>query len=247
MVQNEAFRLSQVLDKAKADADATTEQLGQTTVPQADAESIRKQLQEQLAEIADIRRQLDQAQSEVVRRRILRSVEAGPTDDGGQRRAQLARQDELRQRLAALRRTVTDPEAAAVYGQLDAAWAQVDRIEASSGETAGIIASSEKREMDAVRARLEAEKQRHAQLVAAVDTEKAESGALATRVVRFGLHDLEGQFQEDVLEADKGIVDTYWLRKSGTSDEMEFLVKEQTRLLNDLDEQYRMIRENLDR
>ena len=66
-------------------------------------------------------------------------------------------------------------------------------------------------------------------------------------VLRVGLADLATQFGDIVLEADKGIVDVYWLRKTGASDDMQLLAEEQRELLQELDQQYRIVRENLDR
>jgi hypothetical protein len=42
-------------------------------------------------------------------------------------------------------------------------------------------------------------------------------------------------------------VDVYRLRKTGTSDEMTTLAEEQAKLLRELDEQFRIVRENLER
>ena len=50
----------------------------------------------------------------------------------------------------------------------------------------------------------------------------------------------------DVLEADKGIVDVYWLRKSAASDQLVDLGEEKNRLLEELDGQFRIVRENLE-
>ena len=48
------------------------------------------------------------------------------------------------------------------------------------------------------------------------------------------------------FEADKGIVDVYWLRKSAASDQLVDLGEEKNRLLEELDGQFRIVRENLE-
>lgn len=48
-----------------------------------------------------------------------------------------------------------------------------------------------------------------------------------------------------MLLADKGLVDVYWVRKSNTTDAMDMLTAEQARLLQELDERFRVMKENL--
>jgi hypothetical protein len=62
-----------------------------------------------------------------------------------------------------------------------------------------------------------------------------------------GIDTVRAQFEDDVLMADKGIVDVYWLRKTGTTDEIAALNAERTRLMRQLDDQFRLVRENLEK
>jgi hypothetical protein len=126
-------------------------------------------------------------------------------------------------------------------------WAGVSTLEASTGETSRVLQSSEAREIAAVRTRLARESQRVVELKRDITSRSAEAEAVAIKAVRTGIRGLEAEFRADVLEADKGIVDVYWLRKSAVSDEMTALGKEQARLLRELDDQFRIVRENLDR
>lgn len=246
-VQQRAFRLAQEAQRSKALADDTMEEIG-PRLKQPEAESVRAELVRQQEELTRLLAELDQLQSEVVRRKILRTVESqGNAEDVSQRSAMQVRQSDLRRRLATLRRQVTDPDAAATFAQIDALWSLLEKLDVSSSDTSRIITAAEAREMTAVRTRLAQEAQRVGELRRGVDHESGESGRLAERVMRRGLSDLEREFQGDVIQADKGIVDVYWMRKAEASDEMQFMAEEQSRLLRELDEEYRIIRENLER
>ena len=80
-----------------------------------------------------------------------------------------------------------------------------------------------------------------------LDRQAADAEALALRAIRLGVRRLATEFRGDVLVADKGIVDVYWLRKTAATDKMDELGEEQVRLLQELDDQFRIVRENLER
>jgi len=65
--------------------------------------------------------------------------------------------------------------------------------------------------------------------------------------VQSAIQDVHDEFAQTVLSADKGIVDVYWVRKQQTAEEMQATIKQQAEMLTELNEQYRIIRENLER
>ena len=67
-----------------------------------------------------------------------------------------------------------------------------------------------------------------------------------SRAVLVGLRDLQLEFEADVIDAEKGIVDVYWLRRMENADERDMLVDERSELLQDLDDRFRVVRENLE-
>lgn len=247
-VQQRAFRVGQVAQEAKALASSTADQIPQSRLAASDALSVRQEMERQVAELDEALKQLEHLQSEVVRRNILRTVEpTAATPDDGRHAKLLAVYGDLRRRTAGYRRHATDADAGAVFAQIDRVWAQLDQLDQSAGETSRVLAAAEARETSTVRTRLAAEAQRVAELRRELDRQSAESETLALRVLRGGMEGLETEFRDNVLEADKGIVDVYWLRKSGASDEMQALAEEQSKLLRELDEKYRIVRENLER
>jgi TolA-binding protein len=247
-VQQRAFRLSQVAQEARALASSAADQVGQSKLSVAEADKVRASIVSEQRDLDGALTELESLQGEVVRKRVMRAVVA-PVQEGDDARrvALVQRYDDLRRRLQAYRVQVTDPDAATTYAQLDRMWAGVSTLEASTGETSRVLQSSEAREIAAVRTRLARESQRVVELKRDITTRSAEAEAVAIKAVRTGIRGLEAEFRADVLEADKGIVDVYWLRKSAVSDEMTALGKEQARLLRELDDQFRIVRENLDR
>lgn len=170
------------------------------------------------------------------------------SDGGGETRAQaLARYAELRTRLRGLRGAVTDPTAPGVFQRIDALWTQVDALDQAADEAERVLGASEAREVAMVRQRLDAQADRVKELEADLVTTGANTEAAALRALDAGVGAVASAFENDVILADKGIVDVYWLRKTSTSDQMEVLNEEQQRLLRELDERFRVIRENANR
>jgi tetratricopeptide (TPR) repeat protein len=248
-VQQRAFRVAQVALEAKATAASTMEQVGQSKLSIAEANDVRSRIVEEQRVLESALADLESLQGEVVRRRIMRTVESpgSAQGDDGRRDAVLARYEELRRKLQAYRAYTTDPEGPAFFAAADKIWAALGALEVSTAETAHVLAAAEGRELAAVRSRLARESQRVVELRRDIEAGSQVAEALALKAVRVGVRDLAGEFREDILEADKGIVDVYWLRKSDASKRMEDLGLEQARLLRELDDQFRIVRENLDR
>ncbi len=247
-VQQRAFRISQVALEAKALAASTAEQVGQSKLSITEADKIRSSIVDEQRNLDTALGELETLQGEVVRKRVMRSVSTPvQAGDDSRRGAIVARYEELRRRLQTFRANVTDPEAADVYAQIDRVWSGVQALEVDTEETSRVLAAAEGREIAAVRARLAREAQRVVELRRDLVRESAQAEAVALKAVQTGIRTLESEFRADVLEADKGIVDVYWLRKTAVSDEMTALGKEQALLLRELDDQFRIVRENLDR
>ena len=249
-IQQRAFRISQAAQEAQGTARATTEYLaaGQSRLPAADSQRLRNDLEREQQSLAAAIVELEQVQSEVTRRRILRTVETTRSnDDTGRRRQVIQRYEDLRRRLAEYRRYTTDPDAAATFARFDRLWQLAEAVERTSDETARVLAVSESRELSAVNQRLALEIDHVGALRVELDASVADTEALALNVLSGGLDAVRAQFQDDVLLADKGIVDVYWLRKTATTDEIATLNAERTRLMRQLDDQFRLVRENLDK
>lgn len=247
-VQRGAFRTIALAQEAKQLAATTMDEVGHSDkLSIADADKVRSEIVAQQRELDAVIAELQSLEGEVVQRRVMRSVVAGAqSNDGSQRAALLARYGDLRKRVQGYRTGITDSDSVAFFQQSDRVWAQLEALDASTDETSKVIGAAEAREVAAVRTRLAREAQRVVELRRDVDSGSIEAERIALRAVRSGIHRLEDEFRADVLEADKGIVDVYWLRKSAASDQLVDLGEEKNRLLEELDGQFRIVRENLE-
>lgn len=249
-VQQRAFRIQQVAEEAVSTGKSIAEVLssGSSKLSAADQDALRTDLTASRAELDQALIELQGAQSEITRRRIMRTVERGAvSEDEAERVAAIARFTVLRGRLAGYRRNVQDTDSASIYAQLDRLWGQLDSLETQSGEAARVVTTGEARETQAVRQRLAATAQKVTELKRDIEGQRASTEALAARVALTGVRAVQDSFESSVVDAEKGVVDVYWIRKSETADEQSELIAQRAKLLADLNERFRIIRENLDR
>ena len=248
-VQQRAFRIQQVAEDAAASGRSLAEVLstGSSKMSPTDLEAVRRELEAARADLVRATGELTSAQSEITRKRVLRGVEATSiTEDGSARDAAIVVYTRFRQLAAAHRRSAQDTESASLYAQIDRLWKQLDALETSSAEAARVVATGEARETEAVRRRLAATAQKVAELRRDVDLSSTATEAVATRAVLAGLRSLQLQFESDVVDAEKGIVDVYWLRRMDNTDEQDVLVEEQSAMIRAMKSRFRVVRENLE-
>lgn len=249
-VQQRAFRVQQVAEEAVATGKSVAEVLsgGSSKLSLADQDALRAELAIVRGDLEKALIEVESTQSEITRRRIMRTVErAAVSEDQGERSSALARYGALRGRLATYRRNVQDTDSASIYAQIDRLWGELDSLETRSAEAARVVSTGEARETQAVRQRLAATAQKVTELKRDIDTESATTEALAARVALGGVRAVGVEFEGSVVDAEKGVVDVYWIRKSETADEQDELIAQQAKLLAELNDRFRIIRENLDR
>ena len=248
-VQQRAFRVQQVAEEAIASGRSLAEVLsdGSSKLPRAEQERLRAELDVARADLAKSAGELDSLQSDVTRKRVMRPLETGSVqEDQVGRAGALVSFAKLRARVAGYRRAAQDTDSAATFAQIDRLWTTLDVLEKNSAEAARVVASGEAREGQAVRQRLASTAQKVIELRRDIDGSAVAAELMATRAVLAGLRDLQLEFEADVIDAEKGIVDVYWLRRMENSDERDMLVDERSELLQDLDDRFRVVRENLE-
>ena len=151
--------------------------------------------------------------------------------------------NELRKTLRGFRGEVVD---ATPLLAIDKLWTTVETLNDKVAETQGLLIASEAREMGAVQTKLTATTARVAELHADLANQTVKVDGLAQQTVQSGVRAVAETFREDVLTADKGIVDVAWLRKGSTTDQMELLSREQSALLRSIKQQYAALRTNAD-
>ena len=153
--------------------------------------------------------------------------------------------DGIHGELAALRRHVTSSDRTVVTSRIDGMWRRLDAMDANGQSLGGKLGNLEKTELSGLKRRLEAETRSVSAQRTDYLTRSAQADGLADEVTREGFEELRVEFADSVLKADKGIVDVYWVRKVGVSDERKALGKEQEALLRELDGRFRLIRQGL--
>ena len=173
------------------------------------------------------------------------AVKQRDTAEAAGNAAMKAGYDELHAELAALRRHVTTSDRTVVSSRIDGMWRRLDTMDANSATLGTKLGSLEKTELSGLKRRLESETRNVSNQRNEYTSKKAQADGLADEVTREGFSELREEFATSVLKADKGIVDVYWVRKVGVSDERKALGKEQEALLRELDGRFRLIRQGL--
>ncbi len=248
-VQGEASRVAQVVTELEAEHAALSRLLDQkrNLLPVAVVADVDLALKELSARLFEERRDLTRLQSDSVRRTVMASVpqERVVGDDGV--RGDLARElDLLHTSLRQPRGRVPASESAGTFSRLDELWLRLSDADARAVQTRTVLDAAEKVELALLREAIVAQ----TDAVAVLDTEvaRASMGAevLATDVTRERLAYLGSALESTILEADMGIVDVYWLRKSEVVDERTRLKEERADRLQELDTRFGVIRQKLE-
>lgn len=152
----------------------------------------------------------------------------------------------LRSRLLKVRSQLSDGDANSIGAQIDALWKKAEGVDGSAGDARALVDAGSSREVDAVRARLKATEDKVRELRDAINRSEVRTGDVASKVVRKGLLRLRDDIAGDVLAADKGIVDVYWIQKTESGEDMEQFAEEQSEQLQSIDDRYRRLRQNLE-
>lgn len=198
------------------------------------------------AELDAVRAELQSAQSETTMRTVMASIPASRNDSGDAERGAIASElDTIHRSLRAPRGRV-ETGAAGSFARIDQQWLRVADLDARAVETKTVLDRAEKVEVALLREELA----RQEQLVGSLNSEvaRAELGAstLAVDITRWGLGQLEDTLYDTILNADMGIVDVYWLRKTAVVDERTRLKEERTERLQELDARFGLIRQKLE-
>lgn len=247
--QQVAFRLDMELADINAELEATRRVLeakrGQME-PAAIAE-VERELSRIAAELPEQRRQSERLRSDATRRAVMAAVPRGTsTDTDTQRVTVAAALDGLHRELRSLRSRAIGAEAPTTFSRVDELWLQASDLDARAVTTMQALESAETTELKLLRDKLE----EHTARVATLDTElgdtQRESLTLAEAVTRAGLGELDSRLLSTVMEADMGIVDVYWLRRTDVEQERLRLKTERAERIRELEDRFSLIREKLE-
>ncbi|MCB9761535.1 MAG: tetratricopeptide repeat protein [Alphaproteobacteria bacterium] len=250
---DESKQLIQEIEAALDSGTVGTFQRGNVELSSIDLEIARLQgellyleeswlLSETSGETADRIRALRKEREDVAREAGEAAAEGR---EGSGPEAQITAYAELRKKLQLLRSKATSTDARQVANRIDAMWDRLARVSSGAASLESSLGGLEAGELGTIRARLEAEKVVVSETDAQVSTYMVEAEALSTDVTRAGFNTLGDTFAESILRADKGIVDVYWSEKIRVSEERRAVLEDQKALLSELDQQFRVIRQNL--
>ena len=249
-VQGLASRLAGVNKDLEAELKATRRVLSDNEAGLSSTEQLQvaAQLDALELELGVVGRELDRAQSPATRSRVMASL-VRRNGASEQDRAWTSISDEydsIQERLTSLRSRDTSAEAREIFSRSDTLWSRVDALGARSDATMARLSEGERRELDMLKRRLAVETTQVSRSTSDLGETRRDSDVLAADVTRHGFEMLDASFADTILQADMGIVDVYWLRKTEVSDEITRLATERSSRLAELDARFGLVRQKLE-
>jgi tetratricopeptide (TPR) repeat protein len=246
-VQSTAFRAQQIALDQVAQVTAMRRRLRENPSGLSDAEL--REVGETLAQLdrslkgdaAD----LDRLQGDTVRRRVMGTVPFEVAVDTGAQRGHIG--DDfaaLHGDLVAYRPRVSG--AGAAHREVDSLWVRANDVDSRATRTLDKLEAAESRELDTMRRRLAVEVEKLTRLTAELQSATRNMGLLGVAITQAGISDVGHRFEETVMGADRGIVDVYWVRKAGVTEEIDRLNEERGFRETELDARFKQIRSRLE-
>ncbi len=247
-VQAEASRVGSEVSILRADLAALERAFRERSPTMlADArEAVDASVAELRAVVERLERDIASASSDARRRTLLSSIPGARTSDS------IASVASIGQALEALHREVRDlrsknPSAeAATLSRLDELWIRISDMDTRAGQTLSVVDQVEKTEVAILGRKLEEQERAVGHLHGNVAQVASSADAIAVGITRDSLETLEGRLHETIMEADMGIVDVYWLRKSEVAERMTDLRSERADRDAELEARFALIRQKLE-
>jgi len=248
-VQGEAFRISQLAVTLEAEIVATRRALEEkkNAMSVEDVNFVARELKNLEGDLEEVQRDLDALQSSSTRRAVMASVPKGRTDRSDSERSLIARDyDGLRDGVAGLRGKVTAGDRSVVFSRIDSMWNRLEAVDRKANSTREQLDTVELQELDLLRRRLGEETTTVRTLNGDLAQTQTSASVVAVEVTKANFGRLEDKVFETVMEADKGIVDVYWLRKTNVADEITRLARERGLRLDELNDRFNVIRQKME-
>lgn len=248
-VQQVAFRLDMEIADASAELEAHRRALEakRAQMPAEAAAAADALLVELAAKLPRQRQSADRLRSDTTRRTVMATIPRAATADTDSGRASLAATlDGLHRDLRALRARATAVEAPNTFARVDELWLRAADMDARADATLSALENAERVEIQLLRAKLEEHSAKIGGLQGEIGGTRSRSDALASAITRAGLSDLERTIYNTIMEADMGIVDVYWLRRTEVEEERVRLKTERADRLEELEDRFNLIRDKLE-
>lgn len=247
-VQALAFRLAERVTALQVEATATRRFLkeNESRLAAADVRTVRTALEQIDQDLLIASQSLERLGSSATRRRVLSPVVPGAREEDTSPSAQLrGSYATLRGRAGALRGRVSGGEATAFFRQNDEVWSRLQAVDQQAQAALQNLGVAERRELEQLKIRLATETADLARNASELSESRLRADALAADATRRGFDALEMAFSDTVLQADKGIVDVYWVQQMLVSEEIVRVQKERAAREAELESRFEIIRQKL--
>jgi hypothetical protein len=146
---------------------------------------------------------------------------------------------------AAYRELRSGLSSADASSRIDLAHARLDAIEVALKDSLPRITAIEKQEVQRIKERVTFEVEEVARSREVMEETRSEAEQVSSELTRVGFAKLEAFFTGAVMEADIGIVDVYWDRKSETAEAAKSLAAERKAVLDQVEDRFVVIRQKL--
>lgn len=247
-VQDVAVRTKTLAVGLQANSEAVRRALAEEPgkLGDQDAQYLRTELDHLDRELATVIGELDEISGGAARQRLLAAIPPGDERDAGSEltlvEADLAR---LRDQVRSYRSRVAEADPT-VFSALDGMWGRIDALDRSARDIRSHLDEVERTERKVIERTLAQEATDTANLGGELKGAEAEAHEVALDVTRAGFAKMESEVSDTIMQADMGIVDVYWLRKTEVADEITRLRKERVARLKELDARFGLIRQKLE-
>jgi len=248
-VQQLALRLEMELVELGANLEASRRLLEQKK-NQLDAGALaeaQRHVDELSQAIPEMKRKTDRLRSDATRRAVMATVPRSSTGDTDARRSELGKMlDTLHYDVRGLRAKATTPDAPVTFSKVDEAWLALTDLDARADRTLLALEKAEVTEVALLKEELKRLEGRIGELEGTAGKVDANATKLGIDITQAGFGDLERTVYHTIMEADMGIVDVYWLRRTEVVEERVRLKTERAQTLSELEDRFSLIREKLE-
>jgi hypothetical protein len=248
-VQQLALRLEMELVELGANLEASRRLMDQKK-NQLDAGALAE-AQRHVAELSEaipeMKRKTDRLRSDATRRAVMATVPRSSSGDTDARRFELGKMlDALHYEVRGLRSKATTPDAPVTFSKVDEAWLALTDLDARADRTLLALEKAEVTEVALLKEELKRLEGRIVELEGAAGKVDANATKLGIDITQAGFGELERTVYHTIMEADMGIVDVYWLRRTEVVEERVRLKTERAQTLSELEDRFSLIREKLE-
>jgi tetratricopeptide (TPR) repeat protein len=247
-VQIEAGRVSLVVSEVRAELSAIERQFKDrvSSMDAASRELVDAQIAQLRGSLADAERKIVAQTSDAKRRTLLATVPAARDSVNTAAAGGVAiALDALHRDVRGLRSKNPSADAAS-FSRLDEYWLRIEDADSRAVQTKSVVDQVESAEVAILRRKLVEQEDEVSRLHGEVGRVSTDTDTLAVDITRASLQELESKLYATILEADMGIVDVYWLRKTEVVDRKTELKAERADRISELEARFTLIRQKLE-